>query len=101
MEVAVTYSHVPPIDGVGAGKNGGVGTLGVPGSIMGVVGGLTVTGVGGLPPPYDGLPPPEVGGEWEYPPCEGVCDGLDGVDGSCGGVPQFPPEGVDGVGVEW
>lgn len=46
----MTYSHVPPIGGVGAGKNGGEGMLGVPGSI-GVV--------GGLPPPYDGgLPPP-------------------------------------------
>ena len=55
----MTYSHVPPKGAVGAGKNGGVGTLGVPGSIMGVVGGLTMTGVGGLPPPYDGgLPPP-------------------------------------------
>jgi hypothetical protein len=74
----------------GSGMNGGVGVKGVPGVILGVVGGLTMTGVGGLPP--------VVGGVGWYPPPRGGFDGVDGV-GTLGGVPQFPPEGTDGVGL--
>lgn len=52
-----TYLHVP-VKGSELGSNGGVGmvgALGVPGIIMGVVGGETVTGVGGVPPEVGGL----------------------------------------------
>jgi hypothetical protein len=40
---------------LGSGMKGGVGVKGVPGMILGVVGGLTVTGVGGLPPVVGGV----------------------------------------------
>lgn len=52
-----TYLHVP-VKGFEFGSNGGVGMVGepgVPGIIMGVVGGETITGVGGVPPGVGGL----------------------------------------------
>lgn len=91
-----TYLQVPG-KGDGEGRKGGVGTVGVPGSIgVDGEGGVKVTGgsVG-----VDG-------GELQYPPLDGgfdgvegvgLCDGVDGVEGSCGGEYPHPVEG--GVGV--
>lgn len=46
--IVITYLHVPVKGVLGSGRKGGVGVLGV--GVVLPLGGLTMTGVGGVPP---------------------------------------------------